>query len=52
VVTKLREKGNNKVFKYFFSKQYHHGCGGHPDLEEHKLIADELTQFLKKVENW
>ncbi len=52
VATKLNTEGDKKVYKYFFSKQYHHGCGGHPDLEEHKLIADELTQFLKKIENW
>jgi lysophospholipase L1-like esterase len=44
--------GDSKVSKYFFSKQYHNGCGGHPDINEHKLIADELTGYIKQLKNW
>ena len=44
--------GDKKVDVYFFSKQYHNGCDSHPDLAEHKLIADELTLALKKLMNW
>ena len=35
-----------------FSKQYHNGCDSHPDLEEHKQIANELTVFIKKLIKW
>ena len=45
-------KGDKKVYKYFFSKRYHNGCGGHPDMAEHAQIADELTAYIKQVEHW
>lgn len=44
--------GDKKVYRYFFSRQYHNGCGGHPDLEEHALIANELTAHIKQLEKW
>jgi len=52
VMNKLNYSGDKKVNVYFFSKQYHNGCDSHPDLEEHKLIAGELTAFIKKKMNW
>ncbi|MDB5088280.1 MAG: acetyl xylan esterase [Mucilaginibacter sp.] len=48
----MNANGDKKVHKYFFSRQYHNGCGGHPDLDEHKLIADELTAYIKEVKGW
>jgi len=48
----LNASGDKKVYKYFFSKQYHNGCGGHPDLDEHKLIAGELTAYIKQLKGW
>jgi lysophospholipase L1-like esterase len=44
--------GDRKVHHYFFSRQYHNGCGGHPDMAEHQLIADELTAYIKQLEHW
>jgi lysophospholipase L1-like esterase len=44
--------GDKNVYRYFFSKQYHNGCGGHPDIDEHKLIADELTAYIKQLKGW
>lgn len=52
IVSVVNASGDNKVYKYFFSRRYHSGCGGHPDLAEHQLIADELTAYIKKLENW
>ncbi|MFD1257808.1 hypothetical protein ACFQ3S_13450 [Mucilaginibacter terrae] len=49
VEAKLLESGDRKVSHYFFSKQYHAGCDGHPSLEEHQLIANELSGYLKKL---
>lgn len=45
-------KGDSKVSKYFFSRRYSSGCGTHPDLAEHELIANELTAYLKKLKGW
>ncbi|WP_426669998.1 SGNH/GDSL hydrolase family protein [Mucilaginibacter sp. McL0603] len=48
----MNAQGDKKVYKYFFSKRYHNGCGGHPDMAEHMQIADELTAYIKQVEGW
>jgi len=48
----MNANGDKKVSKYFFSKQYHNGCGGHPDMDEHALIADELTAYIKQLKGW
>jgi hypothetical protein len=48
----LNAAGDTKVYKYFFSMQYHSGCGGHPDLDKHKLIAGELTAYIKQLKGW
>lgn len=52
IVNRMNESGDKKVTRYFFSRQYHNGCDSHPDLAEHKLMADELTSFIKKKMKW
>jgi lysophospholipase L1-like esterase len=52
IVDQVNKDGDYKVNKYFFSKRYHQGCGGHPNLAEHKEIADELTAYIKKIKGW
>jgi len=52
ITASLNAAGDQRVYKYFFSKQYHNGCGGHPDLDEHKLIAGELTAYIKQLKGW
>jgi lysophospholipase L1-like esterase len=52
IVNKMNRTGDRKISSYFFSKQYHNGCDGHPDLAEHRLIANELIEFIKKKMNW
>ena len=42
------ENGDQHIYKYFFEKQYNHGCASHPDLKEHKEIADLLIHFIKE----
>jgi hypothetical protein len=49
VVKKMHDQ---RTISYFFSKQYHNGCDGHPDLNEHRLIAKELSDFIRKKMNW
>jgi lysophospholipase L1-like esterase len=48
----VNANGDKKVYKYFFSKQYNNGCGGHPDLDQHRQIADELTTCIKQIKGW
>ncbi|WP_295675649.1 SGNH/GDSL hydrolase family protein [uncultured Mucilaginibacter sp.] len=48
----LNASGDQKVYKYFFSRQYHNGCDGHPDIDEHELIAGELTGYIKQLKGW
>jgi lysophospholipase L1-like esterase len=52
IVNKENKSGDRKITSYFFSKQFHNGCDGHPDLAEHKVIAEELTAFIKKTMKW
>jgi lysophospholipase L1-like esterase len=48
----MNANGDRKVYKYFFSRQFHNGCGGHPDMADHVGIADELTAYIKQVKGW
>ena len=48
----VNQAGDKKVTHYFFSKRYFHGCGTHPDMAEHKEMAEELTAYLKQLKNW
>lgn len=40
------------VSSFFFSKQWTHGCAGHPDLREDQEIAGELTNYLRGLMSW
>lgn len=48
----MHQQRDKKVSHYFFTKQYNHGCDSHPDVAEHKEIADELTAFVKTIMKW
>lgn len=52
VVDHVTKSGDRKVHTFFFSTSWNHGCGGHPDLNDHKLIAKELSDYLKKTMAW
>jgi len=52
IVNFSHKRGDTKVHSFFFSKQFHNGCGGHPDLKEHEQMAAELTGFVKGVMRW
>lgn len=34
---------------YFFKPMHATGCSGHPTVEEHRILAEELTPFFKKL---
>ncbi|MEQ1676005.1 MAG: SGNH/GDSL hydrolase family protein [Chitinophagaceae bacterium] len=52
VIDDLHRSGEKRVFSYIFTRQYPHGCDGHPDLNEHEVIAGELAAHIKKIMKW
>lgn len=52
IVQYANQNGDKKVSQFFFSRSFNSGCDTHPDIHEHALIAQELTAYLKKLENW
>jgi hypothetical protein len=37
------------VALYFFQPMNPHGCNGHPNVEEHAIMAKELIPFFRKL---
>jgi len=52
VIDQRISQGDKNVSKCFYSRSFNSGCGGHPDLKEHKLIADELSAYIRKTMSW
>jgi lysophospholipase L1-like esterase len=48
----FNRSGDGRIHAYFYSKRYFHGCGTHPDMDEHREIAGELSSYLKKIMGW
>ncbi|MEO6232808.1 MAG: GDSL-type esterase/lipase family protein [Ferruginibacter sp.] len=38
-----------RVAVYFFQPMQAHGCGGHPDVADHAILANELAPFFKQL---
>lgn len=38
------------VATYFFRPMEPHGCSGHPDVNDHQLMAEELRPFFERLE--
>lgn len=38
-----------QIALYFFEPMQAHGCGGHPSVEDHAILAAELTPFFKTL---
>ncbi len=52
IEAKMHSDGDLNVHKFFFSRSFNSGCGGHPDLSEHQKIADELAAYIKTLMGW
>jgi lysophospholipase L1-like esterase len=48
----MNNAGDNRVSHFFFPGGYNNGCGTHPDMAQHQLIAEQLSGYLKQLENW
>jgi hypothetical protein len=40
---------NKKVALYFFKPMQAKGCTGHPNVEDHEILATELIPFFKSL---
>jgi hypothetical protein len=47
-VDKLFPSGNS-IALYFFNPMQARGCGGHPSVEDHAILAEELLPFFKNL---
>lgn len=52
VEAEVKKSGDKNICSYTFTRQYKGGCDNHPSLQEHQLIASELTVFIRKKMNW
>ena len=39
----------NRLRCFFFQPMQARGCGGHPNVEDHEILAEELAPFFKKL---
>jgi len=47
-----KNEKDEKVSLFIFSRSYSSGCTGHPDKEEHQMMAEDLLPFFKIVMDW
>ena len=40
---------DKKVALYFFKPMQASGCSGHPNVEDHAVLAEELVPFFKSL---
>jgi len=52
ILAAMHNTGEANLYSYWFSKTYMGGCGNHPNLAEHQLLAEELTSYLKRLKKW
>lgn len=46
-----KDKMHKEIQIFKFKPMTPKGCSGHPDVEDHKVLADEYAPFLKKLLN-
>ena len=51
-VTDHFKNSDKNIFYFSFSPIDPHGSDWHPNVEEHKKMADELISFIKKITHW
>jgi hypothetical protein len=48
----MERSGDSKCAFFSFSKRFFNGRGLHPNVYEHKEMANELTSFIRTKLNW
>ena len=49
IQTDRQFKKSKPVALFFFKPMQARGCGGHPSVEDHAILAEELKPFFKKL---
>jgi lysophospholipase L1-like esterase len=52
VIADRAAAGDSAITQFSFKGRYASGCDGHPDLEEHVRMADELEPELRSRMGW
>lgn len=52
VIDNRRAAGDDTIDRFTYEGRYDAGCNGHPDLEEHLRMADELEPVVREVMGW
>ena len=52
VLGTMQTAGDHKLAMHVFEKSYTGGCDYHPSVDEHTLIAKELTEVIRKWMKW
>lgn len=42
------DKIHKSIALFLFKPMIIHGCGGHPDVNDQKLMAEQMNSFFKK----
>jgi lysophospholipase L1-like esterase len=45
-------RSDTKIFCFTYQNTYNKGCSEHPNLAEHREMAEELRPFLKGIMDW
>jgi hypothetical protein len=48
----LSGQGDTKIYSFELSHNFNSGCDYHPDMEQHQIIADELSDFIITTLAW
>lgn len=48
----LNKRGELQVYLHIFETQYKNGCDSHPDIEDHKKIAQEVIKEIEEITSW
>jgi hypothetical protein len=44
-----KDKKHKKIALFEYQPMQPKGCGSHPDIEDHKVMAQQLESFFKKL---
>jgi len=52
VVDYMNSLGDANIYSFELSHNFNSGCGYHPDMAQHEIIATELTGFIETTMGW
>lgn len=47
-----QQTGYLKLYYISYQHKYDGGCSGHPSIDDHRKMADELLPYIKKITGW